>query len=78
MYGETYDPSESESAACLRELGYRLIDYCKAPLEKRALAAKFIEKQAKWFDRYLRTHRPNNATRLTSRCSYTQGLRWAI
>ena len=56
MYGETYDPSGSESAAYLIELGHRLIDYCKAPPEKRALAVKSIEMQAKWLDRYLRTH----------------------
>ena len=56
MYGETYDPSRSESAAYLIELGHRLIDYCKTPPEKRALAVKSIEMQAKWLDRYLRTH----------------------
>jgi hypothetical protein len=56
MYGETYNPSPSESAAYLIELGDRLIDYCKAPEDKRAAAAKSIEVQAKWLNKYLRTH----------------------
>jgi hypothetical protein len=56
MYGKTYDPSESWSAGYLIELGHRLIDYCKAPPEKRASAVKSIEVQAKLLDKYLRTH----------------------
>jgi hypothetical protein len=58
MYAETYVPSESWSAAYLLELGHRLVDYCKAPPEKRELAAKSVDAQAKFLDKYLKNHAP--------------------
>jgi len=56
MYGETYVPSESSSAAYLLELGHRLVDCCKAPPEKRELAAKSVDVQAKFLEKYLKNH----------------------
>jgi hypothetical protein len=46
LYAETLDPAPCKSAALLIELGERLSDYCKAPPEKRELAAKSIQVQA--------------------------------
>jgi hypothetical protein len=56
IYGQTYVPSESGSAAYLLELGHRLVDYSKAPPEKRELAAKSVDVQAKFLDKYLKNH----------------------
>ena len=62
MYGDTYEPPEAESPAYLIELGRRLADYCKAPPDKRAAAAKSIEIQAKALERYLKTHPPRRGS----------------
>jgi hypothetical protein len=56
LYGETYYPAPCKSAGLLIELGERLIDYCKAPPEKRAAATKALEVQAKALEDFLRHH----------------------
>jgi hypothetical protein len=56
LYGETYYPAPCKSAGLLIALGERLIDYCKAPPEKRAAATKALEAQAAALENFLKHH----------------------
>jgi hypothetical protein len=56
LYGETYYPAPCKSASLLIELGERLIDYCKAPPEKRAAASKALEAQTAAVENFLKHH----------------------
>lgn len=53
LYGETYYPAPCKSASLLIQLGERLIDYCKAPPEKRAAVSKALEAQTAAVENFL-------------------------
>ena len=56
LYGETYYPAPCKGAGLLIELGERLIDYCKAPPDKRAAVSKALEAQAAALETFLKHH----------------------
>ena len=56
LYGETYYPAPCKSAGLMIELGERLIDYCKAPPEKRAAVAKTLDVQTAALEDFLKHH----------------------
>jgi hypothetical protein len=56
LYARTYYPAPCKSAGLLIELGDRLMDYCKAPPEKRAAATKALEVQAAALETFLKRH----------------------
>jgi hypothetical protein len=55
-YAQTSYPAPCKSAGMLIELGERLVEYCKAPPEKRAAATKALQAQAAALEDFLKHH----------------------
>lgn len=53
-YAQTWYPAPCKSAGLLMELGQGLIDYCKAPPEKRADATKALQLQTSALESFLK------------------------